>query len=262
MKDRLTISVTGKEKYIPFASFLEVVTNTLSILQDLDSALSDGKNPSVVWRIEEVSMNSPLTMTIFAECTTEEDVAHDIIDAYTNGVQELARDAAVIPPHFTVQTLKELKQLTNVLNDGVADVVFSGHGGISVAPTKQVTTNIDALIGPDEFDEYTTVEGRLETLSVHKRRRFSIYDTLHESRIACYFPKKMLDDATGAFDKRIAVTGKARYNRKGFPFSIKVDSLCVLRDAAELPQMRDLEGINITDGVDPTTYVREMRDAD
>ena len=261
--DRLTIRVTGKQEAIPFDSFLKIAQSALEVLHGLDAKISRDQKPSVRWQIERITMSSPLTMVVFGESIdTETDISSQVIQDFRTGLESMEAGTYTIPPNFTIGTLESLKDMVSVLEDGVADVTVMTPNTEPVKPTQRTAQNVQALIGPDEYVEYTTVEGRLEMLSVHGGRNFNIYDVLHKTRIACHFPSTMIETAKNAFNQRIEVTGKARYKRNGLPFSVQVENIRILKEKHQLPQFKDLEKIGITGGLGAAEYIRRLNDAD
>ncbi len=113
-------------------------------------------------------------------------------------------------------------------------------------------------------EDGATLIGKLETVTVHGGKpAFFIYDPLTGEKIICHIPEDRMAEAKDALDThphRVSVTGKVKYNRAGKPISIEVADFTPLRDRHELPQMKDLEGIDLTGGVDPTEYIRRLRD--
>ena len=66
-----------------------------------------------------------------------------------------------------------------------------------------------------------------------------------------------------AWKRRVVATGEIvvdRETRK--PIKILVDEIRILRDPADLPQMEDLHGIDITSGMESSEYIRGLRDDD
>ncbi len=104
-----------------------------------------------------------------------------------------------------------------------------------------------------------TVEGRAESASIHGRNVLRLWDPLTGQAIECHFPDTALDQVREAFGRRVQVAGPVRYNALGRPCSVQLERLRVFREQSELPQARDLEGIDITGGADPTEYIRRLR---
>jgi hypothetical protein len=249
-----------REGYVSATSFVAIVQNTLAILREVDAEISEQRLGSLEWHIKEISYNSPLTMTLIGEPKAEDlDYEIDIIEAYTEGLRQIDASPDRVPEFFTYQALKSAKSLVSVLNNGVERVVFSAPTGEEVAPTQRVAANVDDLTRT--YEELTSFEGKLESATIHGKNRFYVWDVF-DGRISCRFSRDKLDDVRNLFGHRVSVYGRARFSRTGRPLGIEVIDLKQLRNQDELPQARDLAGINITGELSSEDYVRRLRDAE
>jgi hypothetical protein len=259
-EDRLTIVVAGRDGPVAVASFLSVVRDALGILQDVDASISGQAGVTLDWRIVDASMGSPLSLTIEAGAASEPSIAPQVILACIDGLRALDAGGGQAPRYFREGSLRGAKSLVATLNNDVERISLIAPWGDQVSPSQHVAANVDQLL-PKAHEELGSFTGRLETLSKHGRPYFAIWDDLRGQRIECVIPPEKLGEAHDAFDHRVAVFGNVRYSGADRPVSIKVQQIRPLKDQSELPQAGDLEGINITDGVDPTEYVRRLRDA-
>lgn len=282
-EDILEIEVTGKTDAIPFDSFLELASNTLSILQDLDASISQSENASLEWEIVKASLSSPLRVTVKGRSDIGVDISGDVIRAYLSGVEEIEQGTQQPPQYFTETSLRKTRALVDVLNDGIRKVAFrSPLRGEPVVPSKKIADNVAVILEAQDLEEgidnvvelrahsharteeQATITGTLETVTVHgKKPKFVIYDPLTGNRIDCLITdESILEEAKAALHPvpvRVSVTGTAKYNRQGYPTSIKVETFKKLRSRAELPSFKDLEGINFSGDLDPTEHVRRLR---
>ncbi len=257
----LTIQITAAADFIPADSVVAVLGRTLDILGELDAEISHKRRGTLQWRISKISLSSPLVVSIFPEKQEEPDIGHHVLHAFTRGLKQIEDGAQGVPSYFTEAALDYAKRLVSVLNDGIAEVTFSTSRQERVAPTQRVAANVDVLLHRQvEGDGY--FEGTLEMLSIHHTPTFNLYDVLTGEKITCYFSREKLEEAKQAFACRVAVSGKAKYTRSGRPISVQVEQIRRLRDRKDLPQAKDLEGINITGGVEPERFVRSLRDAE
>ncbi len=259
--ERLTILVTSRTERIPVGPFLSVVTDTLAILHDIDAAVSGQRRGLLNWRIADMSLSSPLGLTMVAESEQDSYSGREVITACTEGIRQLQSSAEAVPQYFSDKTLEQAKHLVSVLNGEIESVRLVAEWTRAAAPDQSLAANVDALL-PKEHDELGTLVGKLEMLSMHERTMFAIWEVISGARIECYIPEERLDEAHEAFGRRVSVSGKIRYSKAGQPIRIHVEELRALRPQEELPQLKDLEGISITGDVDPTDYIRGLRDAE
>ncbi len=250
-KAEITIKVTAREDYVPVNSFLTVIGNTLSILRDLGHV--PGVEEPINWKVSAASLKSPLSLTIFSEAPHSDEIVREYLDVF----QQAEKSEALPFNRWNPRTLEKAKQLVSVLNDGVAQVTFSAIGASPVTPTQRVAASVDYLLAP-AYEDYGSFEGKLETLSVHGKTRFNIYDPITGRSIQCFFALEKLQDAHSAFNHRVVVSGKAKYSRVGDPVSVLVEDIRVLVGGIKLA---DLDGIDITGGIESAMYIRGIRDA-
>jgi len=256
---RLTIKLTTSTIHPPLEAFVEALRYSHEILRDLDASVSGKPQGSLQWRIADLRIDSAVA-TLEAEPLAEEaDVGPSVVEAYANGLEQIEQ-TPTIPRYFTEDTLEKTKRLVGVLSGEVTKITVTVPGMSPVSVTQRVAANVDEMIGP-QHEAMGSLEGTLETLSVHGRPYFTIYEVLTRRGIRCSFPDEMIDEAHRAFRNRVAVVGRIKYTKTGQPVSIAVEHLRVLRRSQQLPQAKDIEGINLTEQVDPTEYIRRLRDA-
>lgn len=267
MSKDLVIRVEGKEERITARSFIETVKLALGVLKELDARLSEDDASVMEWEISNVSMNSPLTMTLHPNTSKQRnDNSAVVIRTFLRGLSSVEKSATV-PFNFSEEALKSTRKLVSLLNNGVARMEFSAVGEEKVAPTLHAAANIDEIISkqPVSLFEMTTIGGQLDVIDAHKGTKFIIYDFLTNSRVPCIVSDDQLELAKSALRKRVEVTGRAKMTHAGKPILLHVESIRLLRDQANLPKPTDFKGagrIDITGGVDSADYIREMRDAE
>ena len=114
---------------------------------------------------------------------------------------------------------------------------------------------------PDHFYQRTSVEGILDVMSVRGGSyRAQIMVGRTKQVVACKITSEaMIQKAIKLFGKRVAAHGRVKYTKSGEPVEIEVGSIRQL-GGSPLPTFEDLEGIDITNGIDPTEYIRRLRD--
>ena len=58
------------------------------------------------------------------------------------------------------------------------------------------------------IDEYGTIEGRLEMVTIRDRMECSVYDDLTDHRVRCFFKEDMLQGLLVKFGKRVVAVGQ------------------------------------------------------
>ncbi|HLJ13258.1 MAG TPA: hypothetical protein VKV15_02095 [Bryobacteraceae bacterium] len=261
---QLSIEVEAAERFPDALDWKSVFSDTLDILASLGTAAAPTQHPATRWKISAATFNSPLQVTLLAQAPIDAGEMKAAVRAYIQGLRYLESETPLIepPPLFDENALRSAKHLVSPLTRGVAAITFTSPEFGSVIATQRIAVNVEELIGV-KFKAMGALEGILETLTGKGKLKFNIYDPLTKFRTACFIPPNRLDEAKDAFLGRVAVYGEIRYAKSGKPLSIAVTGeIRRLRSRADLPQAKDLEGIDITSGDDPSDYVRRLRDAD
>ena len=170
---------------------------------------------------------------------------------------------AETPPFFSVKAMQKARKLVTELEDGADSIAFSGPDGETVEPTKLLAANVKSILKRTFYVTQTALEGRLETVDVHGKFSFAIYDTLNNHRTKCLFSEGMFDQVASSLRRRVAVAGEAKFNRRtGRSVSIRAESLRRLGETSDLPKFKHGDYIDITGGIDSAEYIRRIRDAE
>jgi hypothetical protein len=169
-KAEITIKVRAREDFVPVRSFLTIIDSTLSILKELEHAKH---YVSAEWKVSAASLQSPLTLTIGCDDANGQELVREYLGVF----EETEKSEKFSPDRWTQKTLEGAKRVVSVLNDGVSQITFVSPGIEAISPTQRVAASVDYLLAP-AYEDYGSFEGRLETLSVHGRTRFNIFDQI------------------------------------------------------------------------------------
>jgi len=152
----------------------------------------------------------------------------------TSGLRALERSPKR-PKHFNDAALESLRNLAHLTGPETPSVKVSNGSGSAVALSNRMVEHVDAVLEP-EFESIGTVEGQLEGLIIHGKRRFLVYDPLTGRQVTCYFTSRVQWEAVlKAFGKRVAVTGAIRSRSSGDRVSIVASRLFVFPAEDDLP---------------------------
>ena len=158
-----------------------------------------------------------------------------VVHAIVQGVRTVEREPTR-PPFFTDAALYHAKNLAKL--DGVR--IKNATAGSEL--THALRNNVDRIVGPDD-EEWGTVEGRVESLTVHRKRAFNLYEPISGDRIECSFGRRIPADEIGnAVEKRVAVSGKIVY-RGDKIVHVLAEEIEVFPSDDQLPTIEDVLGI-------------------
>ena len=266
MSQMITILVEGKDGGVPAERLAEAVTRWLAIVARIDAKNSEDGKPGIHWHIVKATTNSPLTLTLEAHVHAKRrDTSKLVVKSYMRGMRKLESGKGV-PNDFGDDTLKEARSLVGLLDRGISRMEFAAPGEERIVPTLRSAAIIDEFFGRRAAYHMadTTIEGSLETVTIHGGDAFDVFDQLTGTRVRCVLPEGKLSEAVNALGKRVGVSGRAKFSDKGRPISIEVESIRVLSEESDIPAASDFEGegrLDITGGMDSVEFVRRLRDA-
>lgn len=237
---RLSLTLDGPE--VAWGAFVEAARSWNALLRSVDREVAGGR-PNVTWVIQSISKASPVFIELAAsparaDVKTEE--VRKTVRAVTQGLKMIERGPRR-PDYFSDRALESAKQLAELHDKNVTGIRVS-NGRASVDLTKRLSANVDELIGPKTSSE-GTVEGTLEVVSIHGRSEFSIFETLTQNRVRCFFAAEMLEEVIRAFGKRVAAHGEIFANASGRRLSVKVEDFEVFPAEEDLPGIDEIIGI-------------------
>ena len=254
----VTLIVGPDEGEITARSFLDTVEQSLSMLRELDSAISLKRRGTLRWVIGELSLRSPATVKLRAIPPVEgRDFGPEVVRAYVDGLYQL-ETTGTAPPIFTDDALEAASRLGSIQFDRGGRIKVQAFGR-EVTVTQRVSASVSELVART----YTTrgsVEGTLEMVTLHGQRYFRVYDAISGIGIPCYFAPEELENVRTGLGKRVSVAGRARVNREGDKMSLQVEKFRIFPPEEELPKPSEIRGLvpDLTEGRLSEDYVRDL----
>jgi hypothetical protein len=157
--------------------------------------------------------------------------------------------------------LVKFRELTEPLSHiAHADI---GPGNVRYALDESYRRKVDIVIGKDVVTHGDLV-GTLDAVNLHAQPRATLYS--RNESVSCEFSPDLTETILNALKKRVRIRGELRRRANSeWPYRVKIDSLEQLPDEADLPLFEDLYGASaefFPKGIDPVSYIREMRDDD
>lgn len=243
---RLIVEIDASE--LTLVRFDQVAHDVSSLIREVAGEVTGEGRDAVQWIIEDIRRESPLRLELAPRPATQRvppDLVERVATTITEGIAAI-EERPERPRYFNDAALDRAKDLSSRLGEEVLAVRFrSRNGEISepVAVTKRVAVNVDEIVGPRR-EQFGSVEGKLEGLTVHGRRIFYVWETLTNRRVECIFSDRIpLEDVLAAFSRRVSVRGLIRLRKTGEKLSIEARELFVFPPEEELPSIEEIEGI-------------------
>lgn len=258
-----TLKLGEGTKRVSIDVLAEALENALEMLRSVGQEFAPA-GMLVRWEVVGASLRSPLTLdfapSVNGEATISAAVGKKIGKACVRGLEKLEKSPA-LPQHFNEEGILAAQKLMRVVQKDGTRIAVASYRMKDVAPTAAAVEHIRQVVDKARiYIDYGTIEGRLEEVSVHGGAHFAIWEVLTGYRIECAVTLERLEEAKALLGQRVAVSGRVRY-RNHIPKSIQVENIRRLRDAKELPQLKDMPAIDITGGLSSEEYMRRMRDA-
>lgn len=237
VQGELTLEVTGRG--VTPEKFLAGCRAFFGLVNEVSAEETGGKR--VVWTVQ-VHEGSNLVALVpgagYPAATIE-----SIKQKVHTGVRTL-ETGAPIPANFPERAIRHLQQLGGIVgrtrNDDTRVTVWIKHAPEPVS--QKTAANAADLLGW-KYQDYGSVEGRLEVVSAHRGLEFVIYEPLWNKPIRCFIGDELLDKAMGNFRHRVEVYGAVQYRKDGQPVSVTADEIVPFPPPEELPDFRTLRGV-------------------
>lgn len=235
---KLTIKIDGV--YLPLEKFKKALDNFYTTLFEIDKETDPKYRPTLEWSIASVNQGS-ICITAEALPISEEidpERGYEVISFFRDGIIEIEKRPE-IPYGFSPKALRNIKELTDLINpDDFAQIVLSSEDW-SIALTKNISNHVDDLTN-NFYRYYDSIEGKLESISLSKGMTLGIRDEVTNSVIKCHFPDDLFDQAREALGKRVLVSGLITQIFHGKKKNIDAQEIKVLPPPSEASSVLNL----------------------
>ena len=250
---------------IPANSLIGGLRNFLSILQEL------GKRPEkedqLIWTVTDMNIGSPAEV-VFSQVlkpgTTEltADFEDPLVSFLFDGIEHLHQNST-IPRHFNENILKAIRSIGLTVaeeEDEKAEVRCigsNGHSDSSIEITRVVAKHADEILSQSRWS-YGSVRGRLESVTVHGRNSFRIYDSITGKGVPCYFKEDLFEKVRKSLARRVLAYGRKKQDLFGNIHSLSdITEIRPLETTIEMPNLDELPKWDLG-GKSSEDYVREL----
>ena len=169
----------------------------------------------------------------------------------------------ISPPYLSEFGLEKLNDIISLLNkNGVKQFVATNvdsHRAVNI--TERAARTLRELLPPKRAVD-SSIEGRLETISVHGQKKFIVYHSITSKAVTCKIADDVhLDTAKRALGYKVYVSGIVTINVKNEPLSVDVSELRVLGADKRIPLASELTGSDpdFTGALSTDEYIRSIR---
>jgi hypothetical protein len=274
---RMRFQIAASPSGVSLQTYTTATLKFLQLLREIDSAISGKGGGMVNWYVVNASSGEhdetekPESFIIEIESKLKpaprrprrpiRDTAYAVAQSFVTGFENIEH-RGISPPYLSEFGLERLQAMMQLLHRNgargfTAEAVDANR---SVAITDKAAKTLAELLPPRRMEE-GSVEGALETVSVHNAKKFVIYDSLTGKGVTCLISDdSTLKLASTNLGKKVRVTGKVFFNIKEEPIRIEVGNLRVL-GLKNPPTVAELTGSDpdFTGHLTTDEYIRSIR---
>ena len=265
---KLRFEIDGKPSEVAFQSFVDASAHFLALLREIDQAMSGRHLGTLRWYVSGLNSNGGLAVEVLSKLKPppkrrkvqiDPDIGGRVAGSLVTGFDNI-ENLGVSPPYLSPYGLQRLDNMLHVLEQNGARGYRTTdlQHDRTVTLTHKAIDNVRALL-PIKRKTIGSVEGKLEAISIHRRKRFVVYDALTKKAITCEFRDDMLDGIKDSLGHRVLVSGTVHWNAKSEAKRVDVETIRPLGD--QLPSTSELSGAypDITEGMAIDEYIRSIR---
>jgi hypothetical protein len=229
-KETLTLALEGE---VTLDEFAKAIGNLNLLLNQLTKEVT--KNADVAWLIDELYAGS--AVATFRGVNGDLSEVENIVNAY-----EDVGDSLQTGRKFSYSSVAEryARDLVSIIDHRITSVRFETAEKDFVIASRP-TANIQE---PQIKYAWSSVKGKIETLSERKKLSFTLWDSLYDKPVSCYFKEEQKDTMRNAWGRRAIVSGKVgRRTETGRPVVIREMRQIRLVDDVEPGSFRKAKGI-------------------
>lgn len=258
---------------------LAQIQDLIGVLKSVEEAVADDGKREIVWKVTDVTRNSPLRFEItpfpktFAMNINSR--AERVVRTTAIGLRSLA-SGGERPEYFTDEIVARAEKVYERVTNGLAAtaVDFSNYPDAPpVEITKETVKTAIAAIHtfraptPVPHRELGSVEGTISRVELdgHQRPVVWLRARLDGSAVKCIASDRSLD-RIGHYEvaeilrgMRVAIYGVVNYRDLEEISSIEVDGIHVFADDSDLPGFERIVSPNFTRGVESCEYLEAVR---
>lgn len=263
-KFKITIRGEDADESIRLNDLVDQLNAVKATLNQIDTAVSGEKSPSLYYRVVSITMNSPATFVVEAVGRQKASIAHG-----RRVVSKLGRDLKTViagkrPKEADLDLLESYGALVKPMRSHLSQVSLQFDESPVDLP-RNLGMKVEEILGPDQI-ELGSIVGSLDVIDVHnKRNQFKVYPVVGPSSIKCQFSDQMLGEAIAGINHFVRISGEMHYKKaEKFPHFIKVAKIEVLPEKSDAPTLASLRGIasGALRGVSSQDYVDKVRNGD
>jgi hypothetical protein len=258
---------------------LAQIQDFVGVLKGVEEAMADDGKKEIVWRVTNVTRNSPLSFEITpfpkSHAMNIDHWAEQVVVSAAQGFLALSTGRGR-PAYFSDALIEKVEKVYDRITNGLAQTAVDFSNYVEAPPieiTKQtVGTSVSAIQmfrapQPVPHKELGSVEGTITRVELdgYQRPVLWLRSRLDGQTIKCIAVGSALD-RIGRYEigevlkgMRITVYGVVNYRDLENIGSVEVDGVHVFVDDSELPSFADIVSPGFTNGLEASEFLEALR---
>lgn len=256
----IRLKIQGNLGTISLRTLVASIDNELSILSDLDSAISGKRKPTLDWVVTGLEAGSVCVLADSVSKHEDIDIGPQVVENCVRGLRQIEIEGTT-PPYFLESTMNHTTKLLGLIGKGGTtglEIYTPEVGPVELSAKSSVNA---ANLLPSRYSSIGSVEGRVEMISIHGESRFVVYLSINRKAVTCKIPPDRIQEAKQFLGKRVNVNGTIHYNYVGEPVRLDVEDIRVMKEDSELPTSKQLNGYDpeFTGSSSTSEYLEDIR---
>jgi hypothetical protein len=240
--NRVTFKLDGRredEGFVRVGDFTRFLSGVLKALRGVEGDVADPGG--TVYRLRKLETGSAVVEVEAVPKRNRPDRSERVVGTFVASLRAL-QSGARLPVELNPHTLDAFRTLVEPLTRGSVTHITVTNGNAPFEVTPALEQQLDRLAAHD-FAATGSLTGHVDALNVHEDLVFFLYPNILLGKVACYFPRELLDTVRTAVKRYATVSGRLLY-RPGsvLPHRIDVEKVEVHAPPEELPTLRSLLG--------------------
>lgn len=250
MREKLKLTIDGRDGSISVESFLSIVRSSHALLKGFSGSKDE-------WKIGDVRRVNPLNF----EFEGDYEGASQTIACVMDGLSKLEHGHD-LPEYYDDRARRRISDISKKLRNGIASVSYSWGDRKPITFSKSFYSYERDVGLVEPYSVLAEIEGVLETLDTHAgHSEFYIYDRINGHGTECKFSDIPIDEVKEHYGHRVRVFGNVKYDKYNKPRTVAVVRLRPIEKRATIEDIHKA-GFKLDSDLSSSEVIKSIRSLD
>ena len=254
----------GLSDKVSLGDFAASLKGFLRLLKNFDSTVSGKESGTQRWEVTTVTMNSPIVIGVTPTTKARMSDFSEAIEAELLNSSNTLTARKERTPQMSDSALAGMRQLAQLSKRIGPSSIYMPANGKPKRETliTQVTMEVVEELTGIRYRAYGSVSGKLESITVHGKSEFRVWDTSTGKAVRCRYKPEIELKILRLLRKPVSVSGIIASNAAGYPISVEVEELSEKTQITVPANIREMAGFmrDYTGGRKLKDYLMEIAD--